>query len=684
MLIFRCGAGNLRLGLLQPLTKAKITNRQLMCTIPGLCSKLLIMMFVLVTFARLGHAQSQRSEELQWASDERLIAVVKLPEKVMTLNELCKTLSNQTGSEFYVDRRYSDEQMTIHAGELRLETAMAIVESVSGLQWRRVGDVFFLTKDARGLAVVKWNEGYEQYRKAELAGNIENSVRSWLGLTMPFPPRTDPVWILTPLQREHMAYRQALLPMTLTPPQIDWLNNALYTSGYKASDVMTPTAQIATELQEIPVKLNIAMVLHSSSGELLVEKPLVPAPKPSPVTGRKPKLTATEQADAETARKTRTIEKLAGLWVTSDALTISDLAETAKQNNLDALFLPVFRAGHSIYPGKRFPQDKKYIGSDPLKQAIDKAHSFGLKLIAIVHATHWGDAEHPAPLEVASYPGIQDMNLLGRRYAEQEQWQDAELGALETRPPLLPTEPLPKNKDIYLCPASSRAADLLKAVLSDLASYEVDGVCLDGIDYPQSTPFEIAGQDLSPPFGYTVEVRREMIRLHQIDPIDIDPSSIRTQADSEAAAAWDKFRRGKLTGLVTELGKSWKKSSPKAMFCVTLNLASDAQSPTLWSKIPEIDALLARLELVKSDITDAYECPKDLTDALSALNRYVGKSAAVIPAVSHVRQNELPDQLTALGRIVKMVEDEGLGGYILVGDSKGLKNALEALGKSAK
>ncbi|MDI6826964.1 MAG: hypothetical protein QME62_00610, partial [Armatimonadota bacterium] len=166
-------------------------------------------------------AQTERAAELNWAADDRMIASVTIPPQVITLKELCSVLGKQTSSEFYVDRRLEDTKIVIHIGETRLKSIMNMVEAITGFQWRLVDDIFFLTRNARGSAVVSWRERYLEAKKAQEASNLETTVRRWLHTTMPFPPSVDPVWQLTPLQQEQLAYQQAISTFIFTPAQID-------------------------------------------------------------------------------------------------------------------------------------------------------------------------------------------------------------------------------------------------------------------------------------------------------------------------------------------------------------------------------------------------------------------------------------------------------------------------------
>jgi hypothetical protein len=301
-----------------------------------------------------------------------------------------------------------------------------------------------------------------------------------------------------------------------------------------------------------------------------------------------------------------------------------------------------------------------------------------MKVHAVLDATLWGDDEHPVP-PTASFLVLYERSLLGRTFIEQDRWQQAEVKAMQPEDEV-PQLASPEEKRVYLCPASSRLPRLLASVAEEIAAnYDVAGICLDNVDYPKGTPFIVGGEDLSPPYGYTLEVRREMIRLNQVDPIDVDPGSVRDGEDAEAFALWDKFRRGHLTGLLSEVSTVFKARKPDAVFAATLSLDSDAQSPAHWAALAGLDALLPYAHIRSRMGDEAAVLPKEDSDAIQGLHRAVVKNAAVIPAVAGLTREALPDQMPAIANVTKTVKDSGLKGYILTGDARTLTAALDML-----
>ena len=609
-----------------------------------------------------------------WKSDERMIASVTLPRGEITLKDLCQEMGAQTSSEFYVDRRHADDKIAWQAGETVLKTAMAAIESTTGLQWRMVGDMFFLSRDANGVAVTNWNARYAEAKKAALAGVARKQVKEWVHRTMPFPARVDSAWELTPLQREQLAYQQSLLIFTMTPPQLNWLNSALRKKNFATEEGESIIQQLQATAPEMSVRSNAGMLVHGPSGDFLVEMALTgdkpdetPAPKPVKVEPQTP-----DGQDGKTANFKQ--EDFRGLWLTEPNIqALPTMLAKARIKGFSALFFPAFISGHAAYKSAGFPAYKQ--GSDQLKEAIGIASEMGFGVHAVIDGTLWGDDQHPAPQE-ATNRVLQDCNLLGRTYGEEEKWQRTELKALSEGNGSSTDE----EKKVYLCPASSQLPRLLRSVAQEIAAnYSVAGLCLDGADYAHSRPFVLAGENLAPPFGYTLEVRRDVIRVHQIDPVDVDPQSVRTEGDAEALALWDKFRRGKLTGLVNEVATAFKTRLPDALFSATLDMTSDAASPAHWSKIFGLDMLIPSMAIKRPAGADEYAYSKDDESAVASLHRAVLQSAAVLPAVTGLDSDSLVDQVSALGDAVKAVGDNGLKGFILEGDAKTLSSALDVI-----
>ena len=620
-----------------------------------------------------------------WISDERVVASVKLPNAAISLKDVCAELGRQTSSEFFVDRRDAETKISWFADTMQLRTAMSAIEAATDLQWRMVGDMFFLSRDTRGVAVTAWNDRYIEAKKAQLAGIRKRQVKDWVYDSMPFPPSADMPWQLTPLQSEQLAYHRSLLYFTMTLPQLNWLDQALIGAGYIPDQGRTAVDMAAAQSFDVPLKFNAAMIVHTPIGDCLVEMPLTASEFPSeteapPTKPAKVKAEPASSSDESPAKKLALKDDLKGLWITdADTKDLPSLLAKAKSKGYNAVFIPTLSFGHTSYPGKRLPQERVYkdTASDPLAAAIKAAGSLGMKVHAVLDATLWGDADHPVPT-AANYPSIFDANLLGRTFEEQAKWQQNDLKAMDAQSP---DDTSADEQLVYLCPASYQLPRLLVSVAEEIAGkYDVAGICLDGVDYPTGTPFIVGGEDLAPPYGYTLEVRREMIRLNQVDPIDVDSESVRNAADSEAYALWDKFRRGRLIGLITEVSAAFKAKKADGICSATLDLASDSQSPVHWSKIASLDAIVALAEIRKSGgEKPTFSYPKDESDALKELHRAVVKDAAVIPAVDGMTAGSLTDQIGVAAEVMKIAKDGGLKGGILRGDVATLSSALDIL-----
>lgn len=651
-----------------------------------------------------------------WASDERMVLSVKIPEKSWTLKDLCAEFGKQTSSEFYVDRRDGDMTVAWYAGDLKLKPAMTAIEITTGRKWRMVGDMFYLSRDPQGAAVTRWNARYAEAKKIQLAGLERKLVKDWVYTSMPFPARYDVPWALTPLQREQVAYNRALLFYTMTPFQLNWLNSALVGLGYDQSyglpaveqaayaSPSTPVVvdnrmvinegypamvQVIRALAYAPVTFNAAMIIRDQNGSYLIEMPLSspveepaetePKPETAIIAAAPTSADATVEADAAPADADITAVKkislkttVKGLWLTDlDISSFGALVSKAKAKGFDTIFLPVLRNGRTIYPSKVFPDDSGAQDSDALRSALKIADDAGMKVHAVLETTLWGDAANPPPASTR-YPALYARNLLGRTFAEQSKWQQSEMKTLK------PDETTTADTRIFLCPASSRLPGLLASLAEEIAvNYDVAGICLDDVDYPKPEPFMLGGEDLSPGYGYNAEVRRDMIRLNQIDPIDVDPQSVRSDQDSSAFALWDIFRRGHLTGLLNEVSAAYKKKNADGIFSATVNLGSADQSPATWSRLTGLDAIIPLVEIRAPKTGTDYTLEKADSDAVRDLHRAVIRHAAVVPAVIGLPSQSVSDAMPAVADALKMVHDGGLRGYILRGDPATLSIVLD-------
>jgi uncharacterized lipoprotein YddW (UPF0748 family) len=594
----------------------------------------------------------------------------------MTLEEFCGVLRDQVTAEIYVDRRFADDKvvLSLQSDKIPLKVPMSLVEHITGLKWRMVDDLFFLTRSLEGEAVASWYERYAEAKKAHEAGVLEKRTKEWLAVAMPFPPRFDPPWMLTPFQREEMAFQQALSVFAMTPPQLVWLDHALRLQGYQTLNDELPVDRLLRESPVLPVVLKAGMVIRSGGREYLIEMPLSEMPGKEaekeksevPQTLPKDATPAPAEHSEEEVKTSNVAGELKGIWVSGgnyDKLT--SLLRKAKDKGFTDLYLPVLNAGHTLYPSSKLPQEPKYRGKDPLGEAVRVADSLGIRVHAVLQVTLWGDDKHPVP-SPASSPLVQDRNLLGRTFSEQEKWQRAELAKLDEEVASSDSD----EKKVYLCPASSQVARLVRQVVEEVAGrYGIAGICLDGLDYPRSTPFKIANTDLTPPFGYTLEVRKEMIRANQIDPVDVDPLAARTEKDMECVRLWEQFRRGRLTGLLTEVAVAFRTVKPKGIFSVTLDLESPDQSPARWAKVQGLDVLIPSLQIPKLGEEVSLE-------AVSSLQKVVGKSGFVVPAVRSVDQ-ESADLSALVSSLTVRIKDSGLGGFVIVGDVEAVSSVLD-------
>lgn len=219
--------------------------------------------------------------------------------------------------------------------------------------------------------------------------------------------------------------------------------------------------------------------------------------------------------------------QLRALWVDAfgdgmyDAAQIDELVAYTKAANLNAIVAQVVRRGDCLCTRSIAPRTEAPIAPapfDPLQTLIDKAHAQGIQVHAWVIATAiWRGTSAPAaPSHV--------FNLHGPSAAGRESWITYRSDGLDSL-----------NNDYSLDPGHPDAADwVARLVQSVVANYDVDGVNLDRIRYPDGN---IASG--TPSWGYnpTALARFQAATGRSDRPAPLD-------------AQWAQWRRDQVTAIV--------------------------------------------------------------------------------------------------------------------------------------
>lgn len=215
------------------------------------------------------------------------------------------------------------------------------------------------------------------------------------------------------------------------------------------------------------------------------------------------------------------------LWVDAfgdgmyDAAQIDELVAYTKAANLNAIVAQVVRRGDCLCTRSIAPRTEAPIAPapfDPLQTLIDKAHAQGIQVHAWVIATAiWRGTSAPAaPSHV--------FNLHGPAAAGRESWITYRSDGLDSL-----------NNDYSLDPGHPDAADWVARLVQNIvANYDVDGVNLDRIRYPDGNL-----SSGTPSWGYnpTALARFQAATGRSDRPAPLD-------------AQWAQWRRDQVTAIV--------------------------------------------------------------------------------------------------------------------------------------
>ncbi len=148
------------------------------------------------------------------------------------------------------------------------------------------------------------------------------------------------------------------------------------------------------------------------------------------------------------------------------AALIKDLAKSG----FNVIFFETLNAGYPIYPSNLLPQNPLVVGWDPLKVAIEAAHSYGVELHAWVWTFAVGNTRHNLLIgKPVQYPGPL-ISTKGRAWA-----LASEGGAIK----------IDMQPEVWISPANRKACDFLTDVFSEIVKkYDIDGLQLDYIRFP--------------------------------------------------------------------------------------------------------------------------------------------------------------------------------------------------------
>lgn len=241
-------------------------------------------------------------------------------------------------------------------------------------------------------------------------------------------------------------------------------------------------------------------------------------------------------------------QEVRGIWVECEGLNntlssqqkIQELIQVCKDTGIDTIFLQVYRHNRSWYnSGLADPTPYKNCKFDPLDYTIQEAHKYGIKVHAWMNMFRIG--------RVLDVPIVKK---LGRDIITRD-------GSGRS----LLDYPLAKLPDggYWLDPGDTDVKRYLLAVIEEvLQKYPgLDGVHLDFVRYPYIEITPGAQFSNRKDFGYgKVSVDRFKAK-YGYSPLGMDLTN------RERTLQWDNWRRGQVTGFVSDVYKLSKRINPK-------------------------------------------------------------------------------------------------------------------------
>jgi len=236
-------------------------------------------------------------------------------------------------------------------------------------------------------------------------------------------------------------------------------------------------------------------------------------------------------------------EETRALWVVRHAIStpgrVDQVVEIASQLNINTLLVQVRGRGDAYFRSVLTPRAEELGATspdfDPLERMIRRAHAAGLEVQAWINVyLVWSAGEAPrSPLHVVNgHPEWISVRADGQRLVE-----------------MLPEDfEQQKFEGMYLAPGNPEVKRHLREIVREIVTkYEVDGIHLDYVRYPEPT------------VGYDVATRTAFEREFGVDPVQIDqPDSIFLDvigADRipDLRARWIQWKKDQITDLVRDL-----------------------------------------------------------------------------------------------------------------------------------
>lgn len=336
-------------------------------------------------------------------------------------------------------------------------------------------------------------------------------------------------------------------------------------------------------------------------------------------------------------------DEFKGVWIRPKETTkeqICDTLDKIQEAGIDNVFLETYFHGLTIYPsdvmgkyGLRKINPKFQTNEDLMSIWIKEAHKRKMKIHAWFQVFYIGNEPIGAsPKHVlALYPNWANI---------QKQYVSSSY--------IVPSSS--EHSGFFLDPANPDVQRYLSNLLSELINkYEIDGINLDYIRYPRSSPSSYFGYSQTN-WGYTPYARGEFKKFYGVDPITLDTSS-------PLWNKWVEYRQCKITDFVIR-AKSLRGNKDILLSAVIFPDRDQAeieklQRWSLWANNGYLDALTPLIMTSGEDLTKNY---------VRMIQNYAGAKTKVYPGIFQPFSNSsYIDMLTQ----IKTLRDARADGVII-------------------
>lgn len=268
--------------------------------------------------------------------------------------------------------------------------------------------------------------------------------------------------------------------------------------------------------------------------------------------------------------------ELKGTWIRPNSKNLADIQATLdkiKDTGINNVFLETYFHGKTIFPSQTMQsygfevQNPEFAGVDILALWVREAHKRGIKVHTWFESFYVGNKSPDTNPKSILAVKPQWMNR-SKNKADYEGWVSH------------PQE----HNGYFLDPANPEVtAFLLKLIAEMTARYNIDGVNLDYVRYPN-----ISKENINNQWGYTKYAREEFYSVYEIDPVDIEAKG----------AMWDnwcEYRRDKITNYIKRASSMLQNRNIVVSTVIfpdyKVSLQTKHQDWTTWAQQKYVNAL---------------------------------------------------------------------------------------------